>query len=281
MYLKILLATFLKEFQVSIRNFAAIFTLATLRTTSLFCLYNGNPSSPELPEDGFLIPKECWLGIKTGYQGDYVFSRSMIAHASDSSASHQINSFSSYMNSGTFTLDFANRAEFYGVLGSYKLKLSQRLDENNRVHFSSDQHIAGIVGLRAILATWGDTHLGADVKGFISYPEIDSIQVNGASVSSGSAKFSDREWQLGASVSHQVFCFVPYIGFTYTHARLKASKLSSLRNYYPKQTLRLNNKYSFGFVFGFGLTADTGFSCNLEARIIQEAAATLSADFRF
>ncbi|MCX6989933.1 MAG: hypothetical protein NTX49_02535 [Chlamydiae bacterium] len=266
---------------MSIRNFAATLALATLTTALSFSLYNGNPSSPELPEDGFLIPKECWLGIKAGYQGDYVFSRSMIVHASDSSASHQINSFSSYMNSGTLTFDFANRAEFYGVLGSYKLKLSQRLDESTRVHFSSDPHIAGIIGLRAILATWGDTHLGADVKGFISYPEIESIEVNGSSVSSGSAKFSDREWQIGTSLSHQVFCFVPYIGLTYTHARLKATKLASLKSYFPKEELRLNNKYSFGFVFGFGLTADTGFSCNLEARIIQEAAATLSADFRF
>ena len=266
---------------MNIRNFVVTLALVTLITTSGFSLYNGNPSSPELPEDGFLIPKECWLGIKTGYQGDYVFSRSMIVHATDSNTPHQINSFSSYMNSGTLTFDFANRAEFYGVLGSYKLKLSQRLDQSNRVHFSSDQHIAGILGLRAILATWGDTHLGADVKGFISYPEIDSIEINGSSVSSGSAKFSDREWQIGASLSHQVFCFVPYIGLTYTHARLKLSKLSSLKIYYPKEEFGLSNKYSFGFVFGFGLTADTGFSCNLEARIIQEAAATLSADFRF
>ena len=266
---------------MNIRNFTATVAAMTLATISAFSLYNGNPSSPELPEDGFLIPKECWLGIKTGYQGDYVFSRSMIARAANSTASHQINSFSSYMNSGTLTFNFANRAEFYGVLGSYKLKLSQRLDENNQVHLSSDPYISGILGLRAILATWGDTHLGADVKGFISYPEIDSIQVNGSSVPSGSAKFSDREWQIGASLSHQVFCFVPYIGLTYTHARLKATKLSSLKTFYPKEELRLNNKYSFGFVFGFGLTADTGFSCNLEARIIQEAAATASVDFRF
>lgn len=235
---------------------------------------------PELPEDGYLIPKESWADLKIGYQGDVVFSRSMIVHG-ETEASHQTSSFTSYMNSGTLTIGLVNRVELYGVLGSYKLKVSQKLEGENRVHFSSDRHIAGVVGARALVAAWGDTHLGVDAKGFISYPEIDSIELNGSSISTGSAKCSDRQWQLGASVSHQVSIFVPYIGVTYSHVRLKLYELSSLTSFFPDEELRLSNKYSFGFVFGFALTADTAFACNLEARIIEEVGATLSADFRF
>jgi len=262
------------------RQFNSILSALLLSTASCFSLYNGNPSLPELPEDGYLIPKECWLGIKIGYQGDAIFSRSMIVSGAPL-ASHQTSSYSSYMNSGTFTIGFANRVDLYGVLGSYKLKISEKLEGENSVNFSTDQHIAGIVGARALVATWGDTHLGIDAKGFISYPDIDSIRLNSSPISSGSAKCSDREWQLGASVSHQVSLFVPYIGVTYSHVRVKLYQLSSLASFFPNEELRLRNKYSFGFVFGFSLTADTAFACNLEARIIEETGATLSADFKF
>lgn len=266
---------------VKSKTLCKIFALSMLCASPGFSLYNGNPSAPELPEDGYLIPKECWLGLRTGYQGDMVFSRSMTAHASGAEISHQISSFSSYMNSGTFTLDFANRVDLYGVIGSYKLKLSQRLEGDNRVNYSSDHHLAGMMGLRVIAAYWGETHLGVDVKGFLSYPEIDSIELNGSSQPTGSAKFSDREWQIGAGVSHKVSCFVPYIGLTYSHVRLKLSKLNSLAAFYPNKEVRLRNKYSFGFVFGFGLTAETAFAFNVEGRIIEETGATLTADFRF
>jgi hypothetical protein len=255
--------------------------ICTFAVSSCYGLYNGNPSLPELPEDGFFIPKECWLGLKVGYLGDYVLSKSMIVHSKDSEASHEISSYSSFMNSGTFSLDFGNRAEFYGVVGGYQMKITQKLLGDNRVHFQSDQHVAWMAGFRAIAAYWGDTYLGADVKGFLCHPFVDKISLNDISLELDRSKISDRQWQIGASVSHKVSMFVPYIGVTYNHTRVKLSNLSSLKNLVPTKTIRLKNKYSFGFVFGFGLTAETGFACNLEARLVEEAAITASADFRF
>ena len=257
------------------------YALFTFLSSSVHALYNGNPSLPQMPENGFFIPDEFFLGIKTGYQGDYVFSRNMTVHNADESASHQISSFNSYMNSGTFTIDFANRVDLYGVLGSYRMKLSQRFGQENRIHISSDHHIAGIIGLRAIGACWGDTVLGFDVKGFMSYPDVSSIELNGVFQPHESAKISDRQWQVGTALSHKVSCFVPYIGLTYTHSRIKVRGLSSLVDFYPKSHMRLRNTYSFGFVFGFGLTREEGLACNLEARVLEETAATLSLDFRF
>jgi hypothetical protein len=130
-------------------------------------------------------------------------------------------------------------------------------------------------------AYWGQTRLGVDVKGFISYPHIESIELNGETVSSKGAKFSDRQWQIGAGLSHEISCFVPYIGLTYSHVRVKASGLNALRDFFPNKHVRFWSKYAFGFVFGFGLSASRAFSCNLEARIIEEAAASFSADLKF
>lgn len=258
-----------------------LFAVFLFAANSSYALYNGNPSAPELPEDGVFIPKNSPVGIKVGYRGDYIFSRSMIVHSQDESASHQISSYSSFMNAATFAFNIVNRAEVYGEAGSYRLKLSQRVSPENSVHYRSDHHIAAIAGLRAIAAYWGETQLGVDVKGFISYPHIDQITLNGSSVSSEGAKMSDRQWQIGMGLSHHVSCFIPYIGLTYSHVRMKASGLSSLKEFFPNKHVRFWNKYSFGLVFGFGLAANKGFSCNLEAKIIEEVAASLSADFKF
>ena len=49
----------------------------------------------------------------------------------------------------------------------------------------------------------------------------------------------------------------------------------------PQKEVRFNNKYSFGFVFGFGIGPNRGFDVNLETRLIEETAVGLNADFRF
>ncbi len=234
-----------------------------------------------MPENGVFIPDNFWMGIKTGYEGDIVFSRSMIAHTSQGYVEHQISGFNSYFNGGTLTIDFANRLSVYGALGSYRLKLTQNLVSENSVHYSSDAHLAAILGAKVIAACWGETQLGFDVKGFLSYPNLQSILLNGESVAVNSAKCSDRQWQIGAALSQRVSWFVPYIGLTYTHARLKIAGLSSLESLIPQEEVRFNNKYSFGFVFGFGLGPNRGFDINLETRLIEETAVGLNADFRF
>ncbi len=244
-------------------------------------LYNGNPSAPELPESGCLIGKDFFLGIKAGYIGDLVFSRSMIVKASQSQADHEISSFKSLMNAGIITVDFMNRVDLYTAIGTYQIKLSQKIRENNRIHYTSDHHIGGMAGIKAVLACWGDTQIGVDVKGFLSCPRIEAIHVNDSHADVGHSKCSDRQWQIGAALSQRVGWFVPYIGATYTHAELKLKSLSSLQQYYPKKEVLLTNKYSFGFILGFGLAFDSMLSLNLEAKMIEETAGSCSLDFRF
>src|SRR5579872_7172584 len=38
-------------------------------------LYQGNPSLPEIIDEGFFLPSDLFMGIKIGYQRDQVFNR--------------------------------------------------------------------------------------------------------------------------------------------------------------------------------------------------------------
>lgn len=255
--------------------------LAFCSFTKVLSLYNGNPSLPEMPEEGWLISKESWLDLKIGYEGDIVFDRCMHVHASHDNDVHNINSYQSTMNSGTFTFGFSNRVELYFLLGSYQVELSQRLHNENHIHYDTDHHLGGLAGVRAIVGYWGETRLGLDAKYFMSTPDLAHLKLNGHHVPSDSAKMTDLEWQVGASLSHKVSFFIPYIGIKYSSAEIKLSHLHSLESALGTNHLRLKNKYPVGFVFGFGLSADRALAANLEARILDETAATLAVDFRF
>ncbi|MBM3208200.1 MAG: hypothetical protein FJZ57_06315 [Chlamydiae bacterium] len=249
-------------------------------STSAHALYFGNPSAPEMPEDGFFISPECWIGVKTGYQGDYVLSRSMLVRSSGTEATHTISSFSSQYNAGSVALDFGNRWDIYGSIGAYKLGLSQRVSSDTSIHFTSENQLGGLLGIRTVAACWGEIQLGFDAKAFYSHPNLDCITVNGNKIST-KGYVSDRQWQLGCGLSRRVSWFVPYIGFTYSHDRTKFGNLKTLATYFPNNTLRLINKYSFGFAIGFGVGLQKDFSCNVEARIVEETGIGCSADFRF
>jgi len=254
--------------------------LGLVFSCSAHALYLGNPSTPEMPEDGFFISDNCWFGVTTGYMGDYVLSRSMVVRSSGTEATHTISSFSSQYNAGGIAFDLGNRADIYGSVGAYQLRLSQRVSHDNTIHFTSQNQLGGLVGIRGIAACWGEVQLGFDAKAFYAHPDLQTITVNNQNVAA-KGYASDRQWQIGFGLSRRVSWFVPYIGLTYSHDRTKMAGLKSLTEYFPNKTLRLVNKYSFGFAVGFGVGIQKIFSCNIEARIVEETAIGCSADFRF
>jgi hypothetical protein len=234
-----------------------------------------------MPEDGLIFSKESFVSLKAGYLGSYVFSEDMIVHTESNSASHEISAFQAYMNAGTITLGFGNRAELYSALGSYKMKIAQNLAKNEHVHYDFDPHFSALIGLRAILVSWRNNFLGIDAKGFLSYPNLGTLVVQGENRDCGSAKASDRRWQVGAALSHEMGAFIPYAGLTYAHSRIKITNLKSLKGIVPDAEVRLDNKYSFGLVFGFGITLHTALAFDVEVRLIEELAASLAGTFRF
>ncbi len=264
------------------RSFQALCFLAVLTFPHLaFSLYNGNPDLPEMPEEGFFVPKESWLSLKFGYEGDLVFDRSLrIDHQKDIT-SRGISSFESTMNSGSITVGFIDRVEIYGLLGGLKTKLSHTPVSHQHIHYDTGYHFESEVGIRAIVGYWGDTRLSVDAKYFFSSPHINSIHLNGSHVASSGAKIRDREWQIGIGVSHRISWFIPYIGVKYADLRMKFSHLKSLGFIFPKEQFTVKNNCPVGVFFGFGFSADRGIAVDIEARVLDETAVTAALIMRF
>ena len=245
----------------------------------LHALYNGNPSDPMLPENGFLIPEDAWFGVKTGYEWDRVFDKSL--RVAKGGVKKNLDDFDFTANSGILTLGFGDRVEAYGGLGVSNASFSDHQISNTKISYHTQTQLSWSTGGRAILAFWSETFLGIFAGYLQFYPHLDSIKVNKESFQTEGAKMHYREWQVGVGVSHKIKFFVPYAGVQYTDVRAKVAHLNSLVSFFPKKYFLIKNQKEVGLYFGCSIAPEKLFSLNLEARVINETAVTASADIRF
>lgn len=243
----------------------------------LIAMYNGNPSSPMMPEVGVLFT-HSWFSLKAGYEFDHAFERKLTmeshhVHATD-------NQSTSRGQFGVLTMIFSDRAEFYSGLGSLKSTYSQHVHED-RIHYHTDRDFAWSVGGRALFAYWGDVQFGLSASYLHFFPDIHSISVNGTPVSKEQAELQYHEWQVGAGISYHIWWLFPYAGFVYSNAKAEFLHLKSLEFFFPQEHFMLESKNHYGLMVGLGIAPEIGFAINAEGRFFDETAFTISADVRF
>lgn len=264
----------------SLRAFFFLFFFAV--RMSAFALYNGNPSLPMMPETGAFIPKECWFGMKAGYEMDFVYDRKL--HMDGHHLGHcsrRVHQFESLSNFGVVTFNFNDRVEIFGNLGSMSCEISHRPFSNTKISYHSSSHFAWGVGGRAILAYWGDLQLSVNAAYVATDSSLSSLKVNSKSFSTRHAEFDLREWQVGIGVSWRLRWFVPYLGADFSDFRARIDHLNSIKFLIPGNHITVKDSYPCGIFSGLGFSPSRAFNVNLEARFINENAVTLSTDFKF
>jgi hypothetical protein len=227
-----------------------------------FALYNGSPSLPEMPENGFFMSKNSFIAVKVGYEGDYLLGRSLDAsHASDPG-------IRSMLNGGTLTLGFINRVELYSLLGATKSKVSVTAD-SEKIQLKTGQDFGGEIGIRANTPIWGDMKFGFDAKYFYAWPSLSSIKIGGNHVVARGKVFQ-KEWQVGASISQTFAYSTPYVGVKFSRFYINYADLNSLRRWIPSKEINIQNEGPFGCFIGMGIAGKTGVYFDFEARFIDE-----------
>lgn len=265
----------------SMRLYRLIFLLL-LMPLSAIALYNGNPSLPMMPEEGLFISKEHWLGLKAGYEFNRVYDRKL--HMEGQHLEHctkKVQKYESLSNFGLVTLNFNDRAELFGSLGSLSSEISHHPFSDTKISYHSGTNFAWGVGGRAILAYWGDLQLSVNAEYVKSHPGLSSLKVNGKSYPTRHAEIDYCEWQVGIGVSYRFNWFVPYIGVDYADFRERIEHLDSIKFLIPSKHVTFKDTYPCGLFLGFGLAAQKAFQLNAEVRFINENAVSLSADFKF
>ena len=262
--------------------FRSIYKSLALLPLSLSALYNGNPSLPMMPEDGMFIAREDWLGIKLGYQFDCVWDRRL--HMVGQTPEHsrkKVQEYNSLTNFGVATINFNDRFEVFGTLGAMSCEASQRPFKNTKVSYQTQTHFAWGAGARAILAYWGDLQLALNAAYVQSNMPLSSLKVNGRSYAKKQAEFEFRQWQVGIGVSYHFRWFIPYIGVDYSDFRSRIEHLNAIKFLFPKKHVTFKETYPTGLFFGFGISPIRAFNLNVEVRLINENAVSVSSDFKF
>lgn len=245
-------------------------------------LYNGNPSFPMMPEEGIFIAKEKWLGVKVGYEFDRVYDRKLQMEGRElENQRKKVQKYESLSNFGVVTLNFNQRAEFFSTLGAMSCKISQTPYSDTRVTYHTHSHFTWGIGGRAILAYWGDLQVSVNAAYVQADLPLSSLEVNGKSYPKRHLEIDFRQWQVGAGISYRVNWFIPYIGVDYSDFRARVEHLRALKSLFPKKHVTFKEKYATGLYMGFGLCPDRAFNLNLEVRVINENAVSLSADLKF
>ena len=221
-----------------------------LKSSLVFSLYNGCPSLPEMPEQGF-FSKDYFLSFKVGYEGDFLFGRKLKAQSI--SASNL--SIDSTLHAASFTLGFVNRVEVYSLLGASRTTLFLDPSDQSNQSLHTGNTFAAEGGIRAILAFWREMKLGLDAKYFYAWP-------------------LQKEWQIGASLSQRFAFFLPYFGAKYAQF-MQDFHSSSLGSF------SVENSNPFGLFIGLGIGSQIGPLFDIEVRFLDDYALTASLGLSF
>ena len=249
----------------------------------LFALYSGNPSLPMMPEQGMFISKNYWLGLKVGYEFDYDFNRHlhMVGQGHSLKTKRTVDHYRSLVNFGVITLNFNDRVEIFGDLGSMKTSLSHRPFPHTKITYHTHHDFAWGVGGRVLLAYWGDLQFGVNAAYASSNMDLSSIKVNGKHYSPKHANFDYREWQIGIAISYLFDWFIPYIGADFSDFRGKFEDLKSIEAIFPTKHATFKESNRYGPYLGFGFSPYKAIAFNFEARFVTETAVTASAVLKF
>ncbi len=241
----------------------------------------GNPAFPQIIEKGFLIPADYWLDIRAGYEGDFVSDERL---KQETEGSGRVDSYTQNTNSGTVTFNIVDRLDIYGVFGSSRMEADWRFSTAGalvRAQIQSKYRFLWGAGARAILYEWGQAILGVGGRYSSSMPKPSWMTINGTPVSVSGGQVRWNEWQVDLSLAYKIELFTPYVGIKYAKASTQLKGFGVPIANKGTGSLHMTSRTPVGVQVGCTLSTSRYFMFNVEGRLIDEEAVTISGDMRF
>lgn len=264
------------------RKFAVLIA-ALVASTTLYAAPVGNTSAPELIQEGFFISCDSWINFRVGYEGDFVADGRM---KQENQGHGRVDTYQQWTNSGTLTLNILDRIDVYGVFGSSRTQADWRFGDISagtvtRIELETKYNFLWALGGRAILYEWCNTSLGFGGRYSYSNYRPSWLTSDGVIQIVDGSQFRWSEWQINLDVSYKIDLFTPYIGIKYLNSttHLKNFSVPISADFTGRNTFE--NRIPVGVYLGCTLSTGEYFMLNLEGRLIDEEAVTVSGDFRF
>jgi len=261
---------------------STLFLFVLFYAHNLFALPIENPASPLYIKEGLLIPANSWGSIRIGYEGDFTTNGKMTQPLSN----EYVDNFKLYGNNASFTVNLLNRLDIFALFGATKIKADWRyhLDPITffRVEAQTKYAFSWTAGAKAVLFEWGKASLSFGGRYFYTNPKITQLLIDNIAFDLESSYMLQKAWQIDAGLSYKIDFLIPYICVSY------AQRTCTITTEPPivitadySNTLKMKNRKNWGCTLGCGITNGKFFACNLEARLINEEAVTISGEFRF
>lgn len=258
------------------------FVMLFLASTA-FAAPVGNPVSPCLVKTGFFIPSSSWVNVRAGYEGDFVTDGRMIQQMEGSG---RVDSFKQYTNSGTLTLNFVDQVDLFGVFGASSVKADWRFnnpetENNHRAVLKTHDFFLWALGARAIFYEWRRLYIGAGGRYTFSDYHPYELEVDGIDIPVAGTQLRWEQWQINADFSYNIHYFTPYIGVKYSNAKAHLGTFPDPIANDGTGSNEFVGRIPVGLYLGCGITNGKYFLFNIEGRLIDEEAVTLTGEFRF
>jgi len=259
-------------------------SLALLSIISIAVLHAapvGNPMAPQLIQEGDLIPCDSWVDVRAGYEGDFVGDGRL---RQTTEGSGRVDTFQQYTNSGTFTLNILDRLDLYGVFGSSRVCADWRfnsLGTITRIQLETLYHFIWGAGARGIFFECGKICLGLGGRySFCSY-KPSWLATNAVPVRVAGTRLTWREWQVDLDIAYNIDLFTPYLGLKYSNVRATLGTFPIPISNSGTGRDEFENRTPVGVFIGCSISNCKYFMLNIEGRLVDEDAVTISGDLRF
>jgi len=240
-----------------------------------------NTMSPQLIQEGFLIPCDSWVNFRIGYEGDFIGDERL--NQTDE-GSGRVDTFQQYTNAAVLTLNILDRVDLYGLFGSSRVCADWRfsfLNTITRIQVETLYQFLWGVGARGIFFECGQICLGAGGRYSQCNFRPSWLTSNASVVEVGGSRMQWREWQVDLDISYHIDLFTPYFGVKYSDTRVKLGVFPTAISNSGRGVDHFENRTPVGIFIGCGISNSRYFMLNIEGRLIDEDAVTISGDLRF
>lgn len=241
----------------------------------LFAAYVGNPANPAIMNTGFLSANYLLKGT-SGYIYDYTSNKRYQASITRSGfdPNTTFKKFGIHSQLASFSVILLERLEIFGAAGGSKEQAKGKADPDVSFDFKSTYQFSWSAGSKVVLLQWGKTYFSCDFTyfaipatshSFFKYFDRLDLPIN-----FGKQETSLKEWQISGGLSSRFAFLTPYIGLTYLRSNLH---IESSPETGP---IDYENVAKWGYFYGLTISLTGRLHCNLERRMRDEFAYTIS-----
>lgn len=241
----------------------------------------GNPAEPALEKVGLFTPPATWVSCRLAFFEDYVYSQRFRDKYKVDGCEGTRTFAKLSTSAGIVTINFEDRVDFYGILGTSALQLNQEV-------FSSMQFCWGFGG-KLVLFESEHLFFGCDIKYFVanqqpSYFLCDGLPFN--VVDDSKFKYNETQFSIGAC--YRAGQLAPYLHVTYLITKIDPDPSIALVQW-PLDTEVLIDaecksmvaQRRWGIAVGATLLSASKATISVESRMFNQNAVDVHLDIRF